>query len=76
MVVTEKSMQQNSAVFLKTLHYPETSKPTFCTSLTSHEQLLATLDLTENSNAAPADKDDGLGDARAVMKMENGKAPR
>ena len=51
---------------------PETSKPTFEHVNTKPKTVAHTFDLTETAMFL-ADKDDGLGDARAVMKMEMAK---
>jgi len=51
---------------------PETSKPTFEHVSTKPKTIAHTFDLSETAMFL-ADKDDGLGDARAVMKMEMAK---
>jgi len=51
---------------------PETSKPTFEHVSTKPKTVAHTFDLSETAMFL-ADKDDGLGDARAVMKMEMAK---
>lgn len=51
---------------------PETSKPTFQHVSTKPKTVAHTFDLSETAMFL-ADKDDGLGDARAVMKMEMAK---
>jgi len=51
---------------------PETSKPTFAEVSTKPRTVAHTFDLSETAMFL-ADKDDGLGDARAVMKMEMAK---
>ncbi len=51
---------------------PETSKPTFLHVNDKPRTVAHTFDLTETAMFL-ADKDDGLGDARAVMKMEMAK---
>ena len=51
---------------------PETSKPTFAHVSTKPRTVAHTFDLSETAMFL-ADKDDGLGDARAVMKMEMAK---
>jgi len=52
---------------------PETTKPTFAHVSTKPKTVANTFDLSETAMFL-ADKDDGLGDARAVMKMEMAKA--
>ena len=51
---------------------PETTKPTFAHVSTKPRTVAHTFDLSETAMFL-ADKDDGLGDARAVMKMEMAK---
>lgn len=51
---------------------PETTKPTFEHVSTKPKTVAHTFDLSETAMFL-ADKDDGLGDARAVMKMEMAK---
>lgn len=51
---------------------PETTKPTFAHVSTKPKTVAHTFDLSETAMFL-ADKDDGLGDARAVMKMEMAK---
>lgn len=51
---------------------PETSKPTFAHVADKPRTVAHTFDLSETAMFL-ADKDDGLGDARAVMKMEMAK---
>tara|TARA_R110000803_G_scaffold123820_4_gene191665 strand:- start:1527 stop:2705 length:1179 start_codon:yes stop_codon:yes gene_type:complete len=51
---------------------PETSKPSFAHVNTKPMTVAHTFDLSETAMFL-ADKDDGLGDARAVMKMEMAK---
>lgn len=51
---------------------PETTKPTFEEVSTKPKTVAHTFDLTETAMFL-ADKDDGLGDARAVIKMEMAK---
>jgi len=51
---------------------PETSKPTFVHVSTKPKTVAHTFDLSETAMFL-ADKDDGLGDARAVIKMEMAK---
>ena len=51
---------------------PESTKPTFAHVSTKPRTVAHTFDLSETAMFL-ADKDDGLGDARAVMKMEMAK---
>ena len=52
---------------------PETTKPEFAEVSTKPKTVANTFDLSETAMFL-ADKDDGLGDARAVMKMEMAKS--
>ena len=71
-VVTEKPDATKGGGVPENATLPETSKPTFLHVNDKPRTVAHTFDLTETAMFL-ADKDDGLGDARAVMKMEMAK---
>ena len=71
-VVTDKPDINKGGGVAENGTLPETSKPTFAEVSTKPRTVAHTFDLTETAMFL-ADKDDGLGDARAVMKMEMAK---
>ena len=71
-VVTDKPDASKGGGVPENATLPETSKPTFLHVNDKPRTVAHTFDLTETAMFL-ADKDDGLGDARAVMKMEMAK---
>ena len=71
-VVTDKPSFTKGGGLPENGTLPETSKPTFAEVSTKPKTVAHTFDLSETAMFL-ADKDDGLGDARAVMKMEMSK---
>ena len=71
-VVTDKPSFTKGGGLPENGTLPETSKPTFAEVSTKPKTVAHTFDLSETAMFL-ADKDDGLGDARAVMKMEMAK---
>jgi len=71
-VVTEKPDSSKGGGVPENATLPDTSKPTFEHVNDKPRTVAHTFDLTETAMFL-ADKDDGLGDARAVMKMEMAK---
>ncbi len=71
-VVTEKPDSTKGGGVPENATLPETSKPIFQHINDKPRTVAHTFDLTETAMFL-ADKDDGLGDARAVMKMEMAK---
>ena len=71
-VVTDKPDINKGGGVPENATLPETTKPTFVHVNDKPRTVAHTFDLTETAMFL-ADKDDGLGDARAVMKMEMAK---
>lgn len=71
-VVTAKPSDSISGGLPENGTLPDTSKPTFAAVSDKPRTVAHTFDLSETAMFL-ADKDDGLGDARAVMKMEMAK---
>ncbi len=71
-VVTDKPDSSKGGGLPENATLPDTSKPTFEHINDKPRTVAHTFDLTETAMFL-ADKDDGLGDARAVMKMEMAK---
>jgi hypothetical protein len=71
-VVTDKPDTSKGGGLPENGVLPETTKPTFEHVSTKPKTVAHTFDLSETAMFL-ADKDDGLGDARAVMKMEMAK---
>ena len=71
-VVTDKPSFTKGGGLPENGTLPETSKPTFEHVSTKPKTIAHTFDLSETAMFL-ADKDDGLGDARAVLKMEMAK---
>tara|TARA_R100001463_G_scaffold50452_1_gene100731 strand:+ start:1720 stop:2889 length:1170 start_codon:yes stop_codon:yes gene_type:complete len=71
-VVTDKPDASKGGGVPENATLPETSKPSFLHVNDKPRTVAHTFDLTETAMFL-ADKDDGLGDARAVMKMEMAK---
>lgn len=71
-VVTDKPDRTKGGGIAENGTLPETSKPVFEEVSTKPKTVAHTFDLSETAMFL-ADKDDGLGDARAVMKMEMAK---
>jgi len=71
-VVTDKPDRGKGGGVAENATLPETTQPTFAEVSTKPKTVAHTFDLSETAMFL-ADKDDGLGDARAVMKMEMAK---
>jgi|TARA_R110002051_G_scaffold20121_4_gene55300 hypothetical protein len=71
-VVTDKPDRAKGGGVAENATLPESTKPTFAEVSTKPKTVAHTFDLSETAMFL-ADKDDGLGDARAVMKMEMAK---
>ena len=71
-VVTDKPDRGKGGGVAENATLPESTQPTFAEVSTKPKTVAHTFDLSETAMFL-ADKDDGLGDARAVMKMEMAK---